>query len=439
MKNPIIFQNIPCTLVTGFLGAGKTTVINQLLASKPDDERWALLINEFGRIGIDGALLASSQDNDLEQKNIAIREVSGGCICCTSQLPLQITISRLLSEHHPQRLLIEPTGLAHPRELILQLSAPYWQTALKMNAVITVMSGEQWQQIKYRDHDGFQAHVRDADVLIINRYTQLNISEKQVLVEWITKLNSQVKIIWAASGLTTSKTTNSSDVHSSDVHSSDVHSSDVHSSDVHSSDGLVADGLVADAYSKTLNDQLNQPSSIISNQRKVSISNPKKSMIGLQSQASSLATVPSSSSSTDETEAQANPQTSADSDLPYRYHEEQQDFQLAGWRLPAHYILNADDLQNWLLALPNWQRIKGVVHTSDGWMQINFNPGSLTTKTIDPQTDSRLEIILQLDNTADTHAVDKATGKSETENDAKASSLLIDWEECDRELMALVI
>ena len=53
--------------------------------------------------------------------------------------------------------------------------------------------------------------------------------------------------------------------------------------------------------------------------------------------------------------------------------------------------------------------------------------------------DSRLEIILQLGNTVDTHAVDKATGKSETENDAKASSVLIDWEECDRELMALVI
>lgn len=415
MKNPIIFQNIPCTLVTGFLGAGKTTVINQLLATKPDDERWALLINEFGRIGIDGALFASSQDNDLEQKNIAIREVSGGCICCTSQLPLQIAISRLLSEHHPQRLLIEPTGLAHPRELILQLSAPHWQTALQMNAVITVLNGEQWQQIKYRDHDGFQAHVRDADVLIINRYTQLDTSEKQALVEWIAKLNSQVKIIWDASELTASETIDSSDIHSSDVHSSN--------------------NVVAEEYSTTLNDQLNKPSYIISNQRKVIISDPQKSMIGVQSQANSLAAAPSSSSSTDDGAAQS----SADSDLPYRYHEEQQDFQLAGWRLPAHYILNADDLQNWLLALPNWQRIKGVVHTSDGWMQINFNPGSLTTKTIDPQTDSRLEIILQLGNTVDTHAVDKATGKSETENDAKVSLALIDWEECDRELMALVI
>lgn len=408
VKTPVIFQNIPCTLVTGFLGAGKTTVINQLLATKPNDERWALLINEFGRIGIDGALLASSQDNDFEQKNIAIREVSGGCICCTSQLPLQIAISRLLSDHHPQRLLIEPTGLAHPRELILQLSAPHWQTALKMNAVITVLSGEQWQQMKYRDHDRFQAHVRDADVLIINRYEQLNTSEKQSLVEWITTLNSQVKIIWAVSELTSAETINSSDVH-------------------------LANNFVADAYSTTLNDQLNKPSSIISNQRKVSIAHLQKSLIGLQSQANSLVVAPSSSLSTDESEAQTNTQTSADNDLPYRYHEDQKDFQLAGWRLPAHYILNADDLQNWLLALPNWQRIKGVVHTSDGWIQINFNPGSLTTRTIDPQPDSRLEIILQLGN-----AVDKATEKSETGNDAKASSILIDWEECDRELMAMV-
>ncbi|KRU23257.1 cobalamin biosynthesis protein P47K [Psychrobacter piscatorii] len=399
VKNPIIFQNIPCTLVTGFLGAGKTTVINQLLATKPNDERWALLINEFGRIGIDGALLASSQDNDLEQQNIAMREVSGGCICCTSQLPLQIAISRLLNDHHPRRLLIEPTGLAHPRELILQLSAPHWQTALQMNAVITVLSGEQWQQIKYRDHEGFQAHVRDADVLIVNRYDQLSSSEKHTLIEWIATLNSHAKIIWAVSELTT-ETTDASNT------------------------------PLTKEYIAGLNYQLDKPSHIIANQRKVSIAHLHKPMIGLQSQAHSLATVPSSSSSTDETEAQA----SANSDLPYRYHEEQQDFQLAGWRLPAHYILNADDLQNWLLALPNWQRIKGVVHTSDGWLQINFNPGSLSTKTIDPHTDSRLEIILQLGN-----AVDTATEKTETEHDAKASAASINWEDCDRELMAMVI
>jgi len=405
VKNSVIFQNIPCTLVTGFLGAGKTTVINQLLAAKPDNERWALLINEFGRIGIDGALLASSQASTLEQKNIAIREVSGGCICCTSQLPLQIAISRLLSDHHPQRLLIEPTGLAHPRELILQLSAPHWQTALKMSAVITVLSAEQWQQTKYRHHDGFQAHIRDADVLIINRYTQLSSNEKQSLVEWVAKLNSQVKIVWAVSEQVMPDIAGSSNT------------------------------PLAHNYLATLNEQLQKPSAIISNQRKVNIAHNQKSTLGLLSQPSALGVSSPSNGLGDEAETQAN----TDTELPYRYHEEQQDFQLAGWRLPTHYVLDADELQNWLLALPNWQRIKGVVHTSDGWLQLNFNPGSITTKTIDAQTDSRLEVILQLGNTVDTNAIDTAIEKIETASHTKSSSDSIDWEAFDRELMAMVI
>ncbi len=411
LKPSIIFQNIPCTLVTGFLGAGKTTVINQLLAIKPTDERWALLINEFGRIGIDGALLASSQDSMAEQDNIAIREVSGGCICCTSQLPLQIAISRLLSEHHPQRLLIEPTGLAHPRELIMQLSAPHWQTALNMQAVITVLSGVQWQQDKYRDHDGFQAHVRDADVLVINRYAQLSDSEKQALQQWIAKLNAQVKIIWAAFSQTTPDIAN------------------------------LSHAYLSESSMSELTTQLTKPSQVISKQRTVNIVHAQKSIINLQSQSNALSTALSSNAFTDRDDAQ----TDTDIELPYRYHEKQQELQLAGWRLPAHYILKADELQSWLLTLPNWQRIKGVVHTSDGWLQINFTPDSLTTSTVSAQVDSRLEIILQLDahTSNDNETTVESDRSEEKDRTAFLSSIetlpFIDWDACDRELMALVI
>lgn len=398
--------------MTGFLGAGKTTVINQLLAIKHADERWALLINEFGRIGIDGALLASSQDGMAEQDKIAIREVSGGCICCTSQLPLQTAISRLLSEHHPQRLLIEPTGLAHPRELIMQLSAPHWQTALDMQAVITVLSGIQWQQDKYRHHDGFQAHVRDADVLVINRYAQLSDNEKQAMQQWIAKLNAQVKIIWAAFPQAAPDIANLSHTHLSESNMSE------------------------------LNTQLTKPSHVISKQRTVNIVHAQKSIINLPSQSNALSTALSSNAFTD----RDNAQTDTDIELPYRYHEKQQDILLAGWRLPAEYILKADDLQNWLLNLTNWQRIKGVVHTSDGWLQINFTPDSLTTSTVDAQVDSRLEVILQLheDSDNDNNTALEASDRSE-EKDKTAflssieSRAAIDWDACDLELMAMVI
>lgn len=104
MTSLSILKNIPCTLVTGFSGSGKTTVINQLLSSKPADEHWALLINEFGKIGIDGALLNSAVNKDKPQNNIAISEVSGGCIYCTSQLPLQIALTRLSTDHRRNAL-----------------------------------------------------------------------------------------------------------------------------------------------------------------------------------------------------------------------------------------------------------------------------------------------------------------------------------------------
>jgi len=384
LKSSIIHRNIPCTLVTGFLGSGKTTLINQLIADKYTDERWALLINEFGRIGIDAALVSSSQDSNSAQNNIAIREVSGGCICCTSQLPLQIAISRLLSDHHPQRLLIEPTGLAHPRELIRQLSAPHWQTALKMQAVITVLNALQWQREKYRAHEGFQAHIRDADVLVINRYAQLSTDDKQALQDWIAELNAQITIIWAESDDQTT----------------------------------INDISTSNDYSAVLRAQLIKPSQTISQQRTVNITQPKKSVISLQPLSHSLSNKSLFDPSTNDNNIQAD----KDINLPYRYHEIQQDIVVAGWRLPADYILNADKLQDWLLTLPNWQRIKGVLHTSNGWLQINFTPDSLSTKTVSVQADSRLEIILQT-----------STGQKD------AIEVKLDWEAYDHELMALIL
>ena len=82
---------VPTNLISGFLGVGKTTAIRHLLANKPANERWAVLVNEFGEIGIDGATLASDDGVD-------IREVAGGCVCCTSGPMLRVALTRLLRQ-----------------------------------------------------------------------------------------------------------------------------------------------------------------------------------------------------------------------------------------------------------------------------------------------------------------------------------------------------
>lgn len=97
-------QPIPVHIISGFLGAGKTTLLKYLLSQKPEQEVWAVLMNEFGQIGVDQQLLPQDQ-------GYAVKELLGGCLCCSSQLPMQIALSRLLSETKPDRLFIEPTGL----------------------------------------------------------------------------------------------------------------------------------------------------------------------------------------------------------------------------------------------------------------------------------------------------------------------------------------
>ena len=98
-----MIENIPTNIITGFLGVGKTTAITHLLKNKPEGERWAVLVNEFGEIGIDGSLIAG---NDSEQSGVFIREVPGGCMCCTAGLPMQMALTMLLAKAKPDRLLI---------------------------------------------------------------------------------------------------------------------------------------------------------------------------------------------------------------------------------------------------------------------------------------------------------------------------------------------
>ena len=83
-------------IISGFLGAGKTTLLQRLLAQKPEGETWAVLMNEFGQIGVDQQLLPQSE-------GYQVKELLGGCLCCTSQLPMQIALSRLIQESKPDR------------------------------------------------------------------------------------------------------------------------------------------------------------------------------------------------------------------------------------------------------------------------------------------------------------------------------------------------
>ncbi|MDQ7985149.1 CobW-like GTP-binding protein [Pseudomonas sp. G34] len=128
-----MLKQIPTHLIAGPLGAGKTSLIRHLLAQRPADERWAVLINEFGQIGLDAALLAR------DEEGLSFSEVAGGCLCCVNGVPFQVGLGRLLRKAKADRLFIEPSGLGHPLALLEQLRQPPWEGVLAVQPLLMVL------------------------------------------------------------------------------------------------------------------------------------------------------------------------------------------------------------------------------------------------------------------------------------------------------------
>jgi G3E family GTPase len=153
---------IPVNLITGFLGVGKTTAIKHLLKTKPENERWAIIINEFGAVSIDHAAIDESE-------GLSIREVAGGCICCTANLPMQTTLNMLLRQQKPDRILIEPTGMGHPENILDLLRGRFLKDILDVRATICLVDPRRWADIDFNSHETFQDQINLADVVIANK------------------------------------------------------------------------------------------------------------------------------------------------------------------------------------------------------------------------------------------------------------------------------
>ena len=169
-----MLDSIPTHLIAGPLGAGKTSLIQALLAQKPADERWAVLINEFGQIGLDAALLHR------DDTGVSFAEVAGGCLCCVNGLPFQVGLGRLLRKARPDRLLIEPSGLGHPAQLLGQLRQPPWNQVLALQPSVVVLDAAALHR-----NEALAPQQREiaeqAGLLVLNKSETLDVNAREQL------------------------------------------------------------------------------------------------------------------------------------------------------------------------------------------------------------------------------------------------------------------
>jgi len=150
------FDKVPCTVVTGFLGAGKTTLIRNLI-EKLDGKRLAIIVNEFGDVGIDGEVLKGCGIENCPDDNII--ELANGCICCTVADDFVPAIDQILArEPRVDHILIETSGLALPKPLVQAFQWPAVKARVTVDGVVAVVDGVALAEGRVADdHDALEA------------------------------------------------------------------------------------------------------------------------------------------------------------------------------------------------------------------------------------------------------------------------------------------
>ena len=179
-------------LITGFLGSGKTTSILHLLAQKPADEKWAVLVNEFGEVGIDGALLADSGAllEALDDEPVFSTTVWRLLMWAAEYYHHPIgdvlfhALPVMLRQGKPDRLLIEPTGLGHPKQILDILTAAVYEPWIDLRATLCILDPRQLLDERAVSNDNFRDQLAAADIIVANKSDRETPESARALADW---------------------------------------------------------------------------------------------------------------------------------------------------------------------------------------------------------------------------------------------------------------
>jgi G3E family GTPase len=180
-------EPLPLLLLTGFLGSGKTSTLQHWLEHTPVPlKRTAVIINDFGAVNVDAALLARRQ--------LALRSITGGCVCCQSFEDLVEQVGAVADNPEIDLVWVETSGLADPEEVFDHLSGPELQGRTVIRRLILVVDGSDFP-CSWRGRAVQEEQVRYADLILLNKTDRLDDTERQRVEIALRKLNPNARII----------------------------------------------------------------------------------------------------------------------------------------------------------------------------------------------------------------------------------------------------
>ena len=174
-------------IMSGFLGAGKTTLIKKLLKEAYADEQVVLIENEFGEIGIDGGFL--------KEAGIQIREMNSGCICCSLVGDFGTSLKEVVDKYHPDRILIEPSGVGKLSDVIKAVQGVQGDVDIVLNSYTTVVDAKKCKMYMRNFGEFFNNQVEYAGAIIMSRTDIIDEKKAQQAMELLRGINAKAAII----------------------------------------------------------------------------------------------------------------------------------------------------------------------------------------------------------------------------------------------------
>ncbi|WP_269609840.1 CobW family GTP-binding protein [Prochlorococcus marinus] len=190
-ENIVSKTNIPITIISGFLGSGKTTLLNHILTNQKGIKT-AVLVNEFGEIGIDNELIIKTKEEMIE--------LSNGCICCSINGELVEAIEKLITVNKKlDYIIIETTGLADPLPVVMTLLGSELRDQIRLDSIITLIDAENFNDVALESSIG-RAQVIYSDIILLNKCDLVTNKNIEETIEKLKEIKNDVRVLKSIKG-----------------------------------------------------------------------------------------------------------------------------------------------------------------------------------------------------------------------------------------------